>query len=281
MKKYIKFLIAKAALVATFMMAGCGSSQQEVVYRNFTMDTLATIHVFYEGTGSQSQQDYHMDIAREAFAIVQEVEEMFDRFNPNSYISRINNAGGEYVEVHPYVITVLEKSQYFREITNGAFDITVGRVMDLWDFTGEQRIPSERELAEAMETVGSDIIISGNRVRLENPDTIIDVGGIAKGFASDVAGMFLYERGVAGIVNLGGDTFLAGNKPDGTPWALGIRKPSADLLSDENYGHFELWGNIASATSGVTERHFFHEGRRMHHKINTTTGWPIETEVTS
>jgi len=251
-------------------------------------DTRSRIIIFYYGYQDNQREQEYRETIEEAFEIIRELDGIFNRFAEGTDVWRINNAGGEWVEVDDHVIYVLQRSQEFKELTNGGFDITIGAVMNLWGFSGSGggpprgTRPSQAQIDALLPTVGTEVIIDGNRVRLAHPQAQIDLGGIAKGYATDVVAAFFVERGITGIVEMGGDNVLFGYRPDGSPWIAGITLPfTSDLPDDYTMGHFEVMGTMAVLSSAIDQRNFMYEGRLYHHILDPTTGRPVETGMLS
>lgn len=258
------------------------SEPEELFVREYrwVMDTQISVYVFYHDRDTAANERYHRAIASEAADMAYMFDRLFDRFTEGTDIWRINHAGGEYVEVDDHVIQALQYALYFRELTNGRFDPTIGAVMDLWDFGfyNEALLPSQADIDRALETVGTNIYIDGNRVRLGHPEARIDLGGIAKGYAADYVADFLRSRGVVGIANFQGDIALVGIRPSGNRWGVGVSDP---LYPGPGFPPYVLsvhmYGETAVVTSGTTARGFITEGRRFHHIMDPETGWPIHS----
>ena len=125
------------------------------------------------------------------------------------------------VEVSDEAIEIIEKGLYYGELSGGAFDITIGKATDLWDFhdnpeTGHEggQIPSQEALNEAVSHVDYKTVqVDGNRVKLTDSDAEINLGGIAKGYIADKVASYLEERGVtSAVVDLGGNIVVIGGK---------------------------------------------------------------------
>jgi thiamine biosynthesis lipoprotein len=168
----------------------------------------------------------------------------------------------------------------YGRFSGGQFDITIGRLSALWDFSGRSGVPPGSDIESARDTIDySQIIILGNTVRLADPEALIDLGGIAKGYIADRLADFLRGRGVAGaIIELGGDIILVGEKPDKTPWRIGVRQPFGER--SELIGAVET-SAAAIVTSGIYERMFEENGVIYHHILDPGTGMPVKSDVVS
>jgi len=236
------------------------------------LDTFCTITI---------HGDVDEELLGEAFSLLFELEALLSMTIEGSDIWRINNAAGEPVTVDPRTIEVIRAGLDFSEISNGMFDITVGRLSRLWDFgSGTNFIPSDEEIEEALKSVDyRRVRIDGNTVRLR--DGWIDLGAIAKGFIANRVALFLIANGAEGaLVNLGGDVVAAGTRNDGNPWRIALKRPSGlqHDIDNEWLGVIEVsWASVSS--SGTYERQFEVDGVLYHHILDTRTGLPVETDV--
>lgn len=210
-----------------------------------------------------------------------EFEELFSRTLPDSDVGRINAANGERVEVDPRTADLIEKALTYCAASDGLFDITIGAVSSLWDFH-EGVVPKPDQIADALPHVGYECVrVSGTTVQLDDPAARIDLGGIAKGYVSDVILDELAARGVqSAYVNLGGNVKVLGSKPDGSPWRVGIRDPRLDADEGQSVARVKLEdGSVV--TSGLYERQFELDGRRYWHILDPRTGYPVQSDIAS
>ncbi|OON94933.1 MAG: hypothetical protein ATN32_07700 [Candidatus Epulonipiscium fishelsonii] len=234
---------------------------------DFIYDTVVTIQIY---------DNKDMDILNEAFELCHKYENKFSRTIPNSEISRINSAKGEPIVVSDDTIELLKLGIYYSKLSDGVFDITIAPVSILWNFTENKDIPLNIETALNNVDFNS-ILIKGNTVTLTNPDAMIDLGGIAKGFIADKIKEFLKSKGVTNaIINLGGNILLIGNKPDGSDFNIGIQKPFSPVGTVITTCSIN---DSSLVTSGVYERYFEVDGKIYHHVIDPSTGYPVETDL--
>lgn len=213
-----------------------------------------------------------------AFEEMKRIDRLMNLYDEDSEVSRINRtAGKSAVEVSADTLEVINQSLRFARLTDGALDITVAPLMELWGFrNGTKRVPLDDELAEKLSLVHyRDVLVDKDRsiVKLGSPDMQIDVSGIAKGYAVDRAIQILKDAGIrSALVNAGGDIYALGSPPGKKSWRIGIRHPrrGADLL-----GVLEL-RDRAVATSGDYENFFEVDGKRYCHIMDTKTGRPVE-----
>ncbi len=211
------------------------------------------------------------------------LENMLSRFRPGSEIVRISKSAGIKSEkLSPDTYEVLSGAIGFSRICQGLFDVTIGPLVDLWDYKNALVIPDEAKIKQVLPLVNySDLILDPHEkaAGLQKSGQSLDLGGIGKGFASDRFLEIYQEYGVeSAFTNIGGNVSTLGTKPDGTPWRIGIRHPRED---DRLLGVVSV-ASKAVVTSGDYERYFIdQEGRRHHHILDPTTGYPAESGLIS
>jgi thiamine biosynthesis lipoprotein len=221
-----------------------------------------------------------------AFGLVSATEKKFSMHDPDSEISAISAASGrEPVTVSPETYSVLASAQHVARLTGGAFDPTMGAVTLMWqEYLCAGTIPPDLEIASALAKVGYP------RLRLSAPDTvfldsgIIDLGGIAKGYASSAVRDFLRDKGItSALIDLGGNVVVMGGRAEKgesgrQPWNIGIQHPSKPrgtpiCVLKLNEG--------AVITAGDYERYWEVGGRRYTHIFDPATGRPVQTSLKS
>ena len=253
------------------ILTGCGQVPS-VKETRILMDTFCEISCYGDS------KDKSIAAIGAAFKEMERIEKVFSKFNKNSEVSNINRlAGLEKVAASEEVFKLTEKSVYYSRISDGAFDITVAPLMEIWGFVRRHKsIPDKETIENALEGVGyKNIELDPKKlsVKFLNKKTKIDFGGIAKGYAVDRAKDVLVSRGIKnGLVNLGGNIFALGSAPGNKAWKIGVEDPrnKGKLLRS-----FELT-NRAISTSGNYERFFEIGGKRYSHIINPLTGEPCQ-----
>lgn len=275
MKKRFCSIGLIAILIMTSTLLGCCSPPKNTVTKSgFYFNTVISVTIYENG----SEQ-----ILDDCFDLAAKYEGYFSNTIPDSDISKINDAAGTPVTVHDETIELLEEGIAYGELSGGKFDITIGKLSDLWDIstkallteTNVSMIPTAADIQSALSTVDYHTIkIDGSEVTLLNPDAKIDLGGIAKGYIADQMKAFLNSKGItAGFINLGGNVLALGPKTDGSAYTIGIQKPFAE----ENVAIASV--SISDETvvsSGVYERYFEVDGKRYHHILDTATGYPYD-----
>lgn len=198
-------------------------------------------------------------------------------YSDTSEISMINRQAGEKpVKVSRDTLDIIEKAVYVSEMTDGAFDITVGPLVKLWDIQ-KKIIPDKESIKEKLKLVGyKNIVIdkTASTVFIKQKGAQIDLGGIIKGYAVDKVVAVLHKNGItSGVVAVGGEIRLLGMKPDGTSWEVGVQNPRPKDSDDQVFATLQL-SNKALSTSGDYIRYFEKNGVRYHHLLDPKTGYP-------
>jgi len=155
---------------------------------------------------------------------IKELEELLTFNLPEGDINNLNkNAGKEKVELNPVTLQVINKAMKVAELSNGAFDITIGPVVKLWGIgTEQERVPTTEELHKLLPLVNyKDLYVDEHSAGLKNAGQMVDLGGIAKGYAGDEAIKIYKKNGIkSGFINLGGNVVTMGKKPMEAPGRL-------------------------------------------------------------
>jgi thiamine biosynthesis lipoprotein len=206
-----------------------------------------------------------------AFTEIARIEGLMTPHHPASDVARLTAAAGP-LEVSAETAAVIARGLQVAAASGGAFDLTLGRLKDLWAIEGEApHLPTAAELARALAGTGpGSLTLTGRTVSKRDPALAVDLGGIAKGYAVDRAIAVLAEGGVKlASVNAGGDIRVLGDRA-GRPWRIGIQHPRQP---GEILATIEL-ADVAVVTSGDYERFFERDGVRYHHLFDPRTGLP-------
>lgn len=254
----------------------CSGPKEKIYKKNLIlMDTLVTINVVSD---SERTAEAAMD---KAFAEIDRLDKLLNFFSEKSELSAINkNAGISPVPVSPDTLDLIEKALQVSERTNGAFDATIGPVVSLWDFPNNPvNPPPAASIKEKLKLVNYKWVVldkTKSTVFLKEKGMLLDLGGIAKGYAADKAVEALKAQGIkSGLVSVAGDIKAFGLKPGGGEWVIGIKNPRQKNKEDEIIATVRL-RDTAISTSGDYERYFIAEGRRYHHILDPKTGYPAE-----
>lgn len=216
-----------------------------------------------------------------AFDVQDRIETLMSYHRENSELNQVNRlAAQKPMPVNPMTFEVLKRAVHFSEVSDGAFDVTVGPLVDLWRTAGEKNeMPSEEALAEARRKVGYRKLILDDKaatVRFAEEGMRIDLGGIAKGYAVDKAVEAMKKQGaLGGMVDLGGNIRCFGLAPRGQQkWRIGLQDPNvaADDLDGSRYLLVLELGNESVATSGDYRRFSVVKGEKESHVLDTHSG---------
>jgi len=215
---------------------------------------------------------------RIAFDEISRVEGLLSKYRPESEISRLNKTG--VLKVSPETFALIKACKDYSTATGGAFDISVGALVDAWGFTDKKyRVPSPQEIENLLTKVGSDKIIlndADSTVQLAVPGLKLDLGGAAKGYALDRAAEKLKQAGINScLINAGGQVYCLGDER-GSPWKVAIKDPRGIGVT----GVINLV-NQSVATSGDYEQYFMIGDKRYSHILDPRTGYPIDNGIDS
>ena len=265
------------AALAVCGLTGCGGTRdpdeaQESI-QVIAMDT-AMVLTAYGKESTRAVYDAEEEVRR--------LDALLSRTSGSSEVSMLNGAGGEMVPVGAEICTLIQTAGDFTEATGGAFDITIAPMVSAWGFTTDSyQVPDREALQTLLESVGMEHVhLSGGSARLD-PGTMIDLGGIAKGYTADRVAEIFQEHAVPrGKVELGGNILVIGDKPDGTAWRVGVQDPKHPDEADGLVCVLNLTDAFA-VTSGSYQRYFEQDGKRYHHIIDPATGCPADSGLTS
>lgn len=248
-------------------LTGCGSPEP-VETSIFAMDTYMTLVAY-----GDKAEDALTACSREINAL----EDSLSRTRETSDIYAINS---DYsAEVDPEVAQLITDALHYGDETGGTFDITIAPLVETWRITSDEPyVPSQAEIDALLPLVGgTHVRVNGNTVSVD-PGSAIDLGGIAKGYASDrVADIFSSYGIESGTVSLGGNVYVCGTKLDGKPWSVGIQDPAG--------GDCAAYVSLTDAfavTSGGYQRYFTApDGTVYQHIIDPKTGYPAQSDLVS
>lgn len=201
------------------------------------------------------------------------IEDKYSRYRRDNMVFALNTANGQPVEVDEETAGLLDFADQCYQLSDGRFDVTSGVLRRVWTFDGSERVPDAAALADCLGLVGWHRV-HWQRPRLQMAAGMeIDFGGIGKEYAVDRAFLAVQQRWpqAAILVNFGGDLH-AGRPPAGSEmWQVGVENPHGG----QALRHIGI-REAALATSGDSHRYVMHQGRRLSHILDPTTGWPVE-----
>lgn len=215
------------------------------------------------------------------------VNKSLSTFDTSSVISRINRSDTAVI-VDFHFATVYEDALYVSRATDGAFDMTVAPLVNLWGFgydpSDTATLKTKAEIDSIKQFVGYDkISLEGGRLYKSDPRIKLDASAIAKGYACDLVGDFLESRSVENyLVDIGGEMVARGVNSAGVPWRVGIVSPvdDASQLNTDVESIISL-DNRALATSGNYRQFYITKERKVSHTIDPVTGYPTNHKLLS
>jgi len=270
------------ALCAALSVIYYGTRIQEYKSDQFLMDTIVSIKVYGKDSGKLREA------VTEAFAEMRRIAELSDHFpQPGttafdmSDVCRINsNAGIRPVSVNKDVMEMLTLSKKYHAASEGAFDITIGPVMELWRFDrNNTTIPLKTSINSRLALVNCQDLfldVTKQTAFLQKSGMKLDLGAVAKGYATEAALQVLKRHGIRkALIDAGGNIRVLGTNIREAPWRIGIKDPR------------NLNGLVAvlslvdtsAVTSGDYFRYFESEGKRWHHILNPRTGYPANESM--
>ena len=300
-------------LAAAHFLAGCGASPETFELRGQAMGTTWSIRVVAPADGSSVALE---PLWERVTAQLEDLENVFSTWRPESEVSRFNAyPGQDWFPISPVFLDVLKRAVEVSELSDGAFDPTIGPLVELWGFgasgeagrnsageadrgtSGEAgqiswsepgawagrevgRPPSQETVERLLGSTGySHLQLRETHpaVRRVRPGVQLDFSAIAKGYAVDEVWGLLSEAGLSDyLVEIGGEVRTRGTRADGQAWSIGIESPDRTGVTEA-----VPLRDAAIATSGDYRNYFEHGGRRYSHVLDPRTGWPVPHGLTS
>lgn len=290
----MKKILQKSMIVAFAFLLGCAQAtpSEPVETQKLRSDMCfdCGFDTFLQLTGFPLEEEEFKEVFQESSDLFRHYNDLFDIYNDYEGINNIktinDNAGIAPVTVEQPIIDLLKEAKEYYLLSDGNFDITMGNLLRIWHNYRTEGIelnqsqkpghtPSSEELQEASLHKGWDQIIINEEegtVFIQDKEISLDVGAIAKGFATELIARHLEEKGYhTGAINAGGNNRTLGQKPNGQPWRIGIQNPEAQgpLFT------IEMDGTCSFVTSGDYERFYVSEdGNAYHHIIDPKTSFP-------
>lgn len=238
---------------------------------DYAMNTVVTITA--SGMGTKKSVEKKID---KAIAEIRRIDRLMSVSNPKSDVYKINSAKkGEYTKVSDEVYSLIEMCIMVSEASDGAFDITVNPLSELWDFTASAPlVPDDKEIKKLLSKVDyRNISLKNSSVALAKEGMSITLGAVAKGYAADRAAQILKAQGINdAVIDLGGNIYALGKK------RIGIQTP---FEQRGKYFDVCIAEDSSVVTSGPYERYFESDGKIYHHILNPKTGYPAESDLES
>ncbi len=273
-------LRAAGLVVLLSVLAAC-SQPEDWMIEGSAMGTSYTIRISHPPT------DFTRDeLATALAAEIERVEALMSTYRPESELSQFNRSDStDWVHVSEDTAIVVAAAQEISRKTDGAFDITVGPLVDIWGFGPRLDVngrPSDEEIAEALSHVGYqklEVRQEPPGLRKSDPSLHVDLSAIAKGYGVDQAAQVLTEHGINDyMVEIGGDLKAAGYNREGNPWRIAVERP---IPGDRALLEVVAIEDMAIATSGDYRNFFMQDGVLYSHTLNSRTGRPVSHKIAS
>lgn len=266
-----------AAVCAVFTLLpleGCagGADAEPKTNLSFAMSTVVKQTVY------GPRADEAMTAVNSAFAAY---EDRLSQYSAEGDIGRLNAAAGSWVDVQPETAALLKQGLALSAQSEDAFSLTIAPLTLAWGIASDTpRVPSQEEIDRLLPLVDDGALqVEEDRAKLDKVGMGVDLGGIAKGAACSVAADIYEEYGVeSALLDIGGNVYARGRKPDGSDWLVGFRDPEG---SEESFiASFPLCDAVV-AVSGGYERYFEQDGIRYIHIMDPRIGKPAQSDILS
>lgn len=253
------------------------SCQEKSFVKNAGSIFGTTYHFTYE---TKNGKDLNNEIINE----LQNFNKSLSTYDKNSIISRINQNDSSVI-LDDYFLKCWNKAREISELTNGAFDMTVAPIVNIWGFGFDESLNADSALIDSlMEFVGyNKIHITNNIIHKELPGIMLDASAIAKGYGVDVAAEYLESKGIENyMVEIGGEVRAKGKNEKARYWRIGIDKPIEDPSAMNRILEAVVsLNNKSLATSGNYRQFYVKDGIKYAHTINPKTGYPALSNLLS
>ena len=266
------------------MLAACSAEQSgdgPIVVTGPTMGTSYSVKL-YAGADEIDSEMLETGIN----ALLERINDQMSTYRPDSELSRFNASRElDWFPVSAETARVVHEALGMSNLSGGAFDVTVGPLVNLWGFGPERKdagLPTAQAIVATMDRVGYRKLAARSSppaLRKQRPDVYVDLSAIAKGFAVDeVAGLLDEHRITSYLVEIGGELRARGVKPDGSPWKVAIERPAPGQRSIQTV---VALGDVAIATSGDYRNFLVKGGKHYSHTIDPRTGKPVTHALAS
>lgn len=288
MKKQSLFKIVSLCLICFAVMTSCGEPEKKQ-FSAYSMDCFDTVITI---TGYENTKEEFDRVADEILSQLGEYHRLYtiyhryDGLENLCTINELSDGNHRTVSVDKRIADMLLFSKKMHDFTDGKVNVAMGSVLSLWhnyrnigmDDPENASLPPMEKLLEASEHTNIDDMIVdevNGTVTLNDPLMKLDVGAIAKGYATEMVAKHLEEQGITGyVLNVGGNVRTIGTKPDGSPWTVGLENPDGG----EYLEYLNLSGESV-VTSGSYQRFYYVDGKKYHHIIHPDTLMPAEGYV--
>lgn len=264
--------------VCVLLVISCGKSPSESIMM-VSGETMGTTYSVKYVVSQAEIAPLSTKIKSDIDIKLDKINQLMSTYIVESELSNINRApANQSIPISSETAFVISKAIDLYSLSNGKLDITIGPLVNLWGFGPEATpivLPDESQLANLRTYVGIDKFkLTGNSLVKLNKNVYIDLSTIAKGYAVDVVVQHMRDLGFKSfMVEIGGELYVQGSKPNQKPWLIAIEKPVSNERALQKIIAVE---NVGIASSGDYRNYFEKEGIRYSHLIDPTTGYPIQ-----
>ncbi len=266
--------ISLLVLILSVFFTACSNSGAYITNQGLIYGT--TYSIIYESPNGE-------DLQQEIEIKLNELNSSMSTFNDSSTISMINK--NIETKLDDSFLTVYNKAVEVSEATDGAFDITVAPMVNVWGFGFENKENITPQLIDSLkQLVGYEKIrIEDGKLVKEHPNTMLDCSAIAKGFASDIVANYLNTVGCKNyMVEIGGEVVAYGKNAKGKYWSIGISRPDdGNLINNQELKAIVQLKEKALATSGNYRNFYIEDGKKYAHTIDPKSGYPVQHSILS
>ena len=274
------------SLLLCLILTSCETEPEKNKYSKYSMDYFDTVITVTGYENTEEEFDAVADEILSEFAEYHRLYSIYHRFDGLENLCTINelvDGAHRTVVVDKKIIDMLLYAREMYELTDGTVNVAMGSVLSLWhdyrelgsDDPADASLPPESKLkaaAEHTDITKMVIDVESSTVTLTDPQMKLDVGAIAKGYATEMVARSLEEKGIVGyVLNVGGNIRAVGSKPDGSEWTVGIEDPMGG-----EYLAYPKITNESVVTSGSYQRYYIVDGKKYHHIIHPETLMPAE-----
>lgn len=263
-------------VLSIFFLLSC--AEKPLNYYTIKGQVHGTYYTITYGATSECLNQNSLDSVFHAF------DASLSTFVPTSIISRVNE-NDPTVVLDSLFITVFEKGQYVSRETNGAFDMTVASLVNVWGFGFKKSDSVTPEIIDSLKqyTGYQKVKLVDGKVVKEHPNIMLDGSAIAKGYSCDVVARYLKSIGLSNyMVEIGGEVVTSGLNSKGKDWHIGITRPDEEnSFTQPDIQMIVSLTNCGLATSGNYRQFYYKDGKRYSHTVNPATGYPVEHNLLS
>jgi thiamine biosynthesis lipoprotein len=274
-KNVIQALILSVIIFTILLISRRNSHGEYIKIAGFTQGT--TYHITYQRSDGKNLQ-------QQIDSLLADFDMSASIYEPNSIISRINK-NDPNVRADKKFITLFKKSAEVNKKTGGAFDVTVGPLVNAWGFGSTTISDTDSTLIDSLlQFVGMEKVhLEGQRIIKSHPNIMLDFNAIAQGYSVDIVSKYLENLGIKNyLVEIGGEVRTRGHNEKGNRWRIGIDKPlEGNMIPGANMQAILELGRRALATSGNYRKFYEKDGIKYSHTINPATGYPVMSNLLS